>query len=144
MKKILVIVYLLIQTNSECFAKVGDRFNCFWIDSINANILDENKFKSFSDEVASKLVLVTILKNNKASFEHDFDKSIVPFTKFNDASKSDLRYSGTNVGHGGYLLHHELRKIKNEKNKYILFGTSVGTLNKNIGITKWKCTKLSN
>lgn len=75
--------------------------------------------------------------------EHDFGKNIVPFTMYSDDSNSVLRYWGTDVSHSGYLSHIELRKMKNEKNKYLLFMTGTGMFDNNIDITKWKCTKLS-
>ena len=46
--KLIILMCILNIYSFASFAKVGDRFNCLWIDAIEANLLDEkNKYLLF-------------------------------------------------------------------------------------------------
>lgn len=51
--KLIILMCILNIYSFASFAKVGDRFNCLWIDAIEANLLDEKNL----NHLLMKLVL---------------------------------------------------------------------------------------
>ena len=77
--KSLILICIIILFSFSSFAKVGDRFNCTLLDakSIENDTYDETRV-IIRDKRPSKMILVTILRNDKAKFEHQYGSQEVP------------------------------------------------------------------
>ena len=142
----IVVLILLIFLSFNGHAKVGDRFNCLLSDSVSSNFpLSSRKYKFFTNEDTSNFILITILKNNKASLEHSYGKQVITFKKFDYPSAGLLnkiyRYTGNEVKPLTFNYYELTSFPYTEEYTFLIIASPFG--NHSLNISGYKCTKLS-
>ena len=116
--KSLILICIIILFSFSSLAKVGDRYNCNLTENKFIGKNFHGKFEIMNETMASKLLLATILPNDKVKIEHEKGTNIWSLKKVDISEHYPLKYKGIKI-YSGKIFHVAIKKI-NDNNKWTL------------------------